>query len=187
MIDIFNINLRDIMPESLKNDPDVQALCDAITPEIQAISNEIKQCILWARIDELAEKVLDLLAWQLHVDFYDLDLPIEIKRQLVRNAPRWHKRKGTPAAVEELVTAVFGEGKVLEWFEYEGEPYHFKVQTFNLSVTQEDADKFSRALNSVKNARSWFDGVEVTISDNLPIFYAGVVYAGDNLTVEQVV
>ncbi len=187
MIDIFNINLLDIIPDSLKNDPDVEALCKAITPEIQAISTEINQCIILGRIDGLSENALDLLAWQFHVDFYDTALPIETKRQLVKNSIRWHKRKGTPAAVEELVTAIFGEGIVLEWFDYGGEPYHFKVQTFNLSTTREDADKFTRALNSVKNARSWFDGVEVTISDNFPLYLAGVVYTGDNLTIEQVV
>lgn len=187
MINIYNINLLDLMPESLKKDPDVQALCDAITPEIQSISNEIVQCILLARIDDLSEEVLDLLAWQFHVDFYDSTLSIETKRELVKNSMRWHKRKGTPVAVEELVTAVFGDGIVLEWFDFSGEPYHFKVQTFNLAVTQGDADLFTRALNSVKNTRSYFDGVEVTISDELPFYLAGIVYAGDNLTIEQVV
>ncbi|MEW9670369.1 hypothetical protein [Ammoniphilus sp. 3BR4] len=42
MKDIYSINLLDIMPDSLKSDPDVRALADAITPELQEISSAIR-------------------------------------------------------------------------------------------------------------------------------------------------
>jgi hypothetical protein len=46
----------------------------------------------------------------------------------------------------------------LEWFDYGGEPYHFKIVTSDTSA--KDNPAFMRALNSVKNARSHFDGIE---------------------------
>lgn len=187
MINIFNVNLLDIMPESLKNDPQVQALCGAITPEIQAISNEIPQCILLPRIDDLPGDVVDLLAWHFHVDFYDTALPIEIKRQLVKKSMLWHKRKGTPSAVEELISTLFDEGKVVEWFEYGGQPYYFKVVTNNESVTQERAAEFTKALESVKNKRSWLEKVEITQSEKMNLYLAGVVHVGDFETIRQVI
>lgn len=135
MIDIYNISLLDLIPDSLKHDSNVRAICEALTPEVQAVANDIQQCVLLPRIGELPEKVQELLARQLHVDFYDGELSLETKRELVKNSVRWHKRKGTPGAVEELVSTVFGEGTVEEWFEYGGEPYYFKVKTPNIAAT----------------------------------------------------
>jgi len=196
MTDIYTINLIDILPQSIKEDPQVKAMATAISHELQEISNEIHRCILIPRVIKLQDPdyplefpdgVVDLLAWQFHVDFYNPDYPIEIKRDLVSNALHLHRRKGTPVAIEELIATVFGDGKVVEWFEYGGAPYMFKVVTFNQSVTGEQAAEFTQALNSVKNTRSWLESIEITITDDLPIYFAGIVYSGDNLTLEQVV
>jgi len=196
MIDIYTINLLDILPPSIKGDPQVQAMAAAITPELQAVSNEIHRCILIPRVIKLKDPdypiefpdgVVDLLAWQFHVDFYNPDYPIEIKRDLVSNALNGHRRKGAPMAVEDLIATIFGDGRVVEWFEYGGEPYYFKIITGNQTVTNEQSEEFLRALNSVKNTRSWLEAVEITITDDLLIYLAGIVHAGDNLILEQVV
>lgn len=95
--------------------------------------------------------------------------------------------KGTPSAVEELISTLFDEGRVEEWFEYGGEPYTFRVVTNNSSVTQDRAMEFIKALNSVKNARSWLDRVIITQMEDMQLYFAGIVHTGDNLTIRQVV
>ncbi|MBO8136811.1 MAG: phage tail protein I [Desulfotomaculum sp.] len=186
MTDIYNISLLDILPESLIKDPDVKALAQAIDPELQAISSVIVECILLTRIDELPEEVVDVLALQFHVDFYEPDLPLKQKRELVKNSISWHKRKGTPSAVEELVTAIFGDGEVQEWFEYGGQPYHFKVLTNNSAATTTDVQRFERAVESVKNARSILEAVEITVTDEMELYLGGVVHVGEYYEVRQV-
>jgi phage tail P2-like protein len=186
MPDIYNVSLVDILPESLKSDPQVVAMAEAITPEIQDISEAISLIVLLATLDQQPEEVVDLLAWQYHVDFYDPALDLEIKRALVKNSFSWHRRKGTAAAVEELITTVFGEGRVVEWFEYGGEPYYFKVITNNTSVTTEQAFMFTRALNSVKNTRSWLEKVEISHVEDHSLFFAGILHMGDKITLRQV-
>lgn len=187
MTNIRDIRLADILPPNIAKDPKVSAAAQALDSELQAVTAAIDQCLLLARIDELPEPVIDQLAWQFHVDFYEPDLPLEQKRALVKGALDWHKRKGTPAAVEELITALFDEGKVVEWWEYDGEPYKFKIVTHNTAVTNEKALEFIRALASVKNARSWLEKVEITLTDDVPLYLAGVVYMGDRLELRQVV
>ena len=98
-----------------------------------------------------------------------------------------HIRKGTPAAVEDLIAAVFGEGKVVEWFEYGGEPYHFKVVTNDYALANERSEEFIKALNTVKNARSWLEKIEVTQVEEMNAYFAGILYLGDKLIIEQVV
>ena len=95
-----------------------------------------------------------------NVDFYDYSADIEKKRALVRQAIAWHKRKGTPAAVEEVCTAVFKSARVYENWEYGGEPYHFQVRLIEEGIPDETViDNLHRAIAETKNTRSWLDGL----------------------------
>lgn len=187
MIDIYNISVLDLLPPNLKQDPDIIAASKSIDDEFLLVVNEAKQCILLPRIDELGSDIVDLLAWQLHVDFYDSTLPIEVKRELVKNSKKWHMEKGTPSAVEELISTVFDYGHVIEWFDNGGKPYTFQVETTNESVTISKAQQFIRALDSVKNKRSWLDKVIILLSENMDLYFAGVVHTGDFITIQEVV
>lgn len=186
MIDIYEIKLVDLLPLNIAQDAKVQAAAAALDAELLAITEAVTKCLISPRIDELPESVIDHLAWERHVDFYEQSMSIETKRELVRQSVPWHRRKGTPAAVEELIIAIYGEGKVLEWFEYGGDPYKFKVITNNQDVMAEEYERFVKALNSVKNTRSWLDEVETTMIENLLIYFGAAVYAGDKVTIEQV-
>lgn len=187
MNSIRDVCLIDILPLNIAQDSKVKAAAEALDRELQAVTAAIDQCLFLSRIEELSEPMLDQLAWQFHVDFYEPNLSLEQKRSLVKNALIWHRRKGTPAVVEELVTVLFDEGRVVEWWEYDGEPYKFKIVTHNTAVTNERALEFIRALASVKNARSWLEKVEITLTDDMPLYLAGVVYMGDKLELRQVV
>ena len=186
MIDIYNISILDLLPPNLKQDPDMIAASKAVDGEFSLVVNEVKDCIILPRIDELNSNLVDLLAWEMHIDFYDTTLPIEIRRELVKNSLKWHQRKGTPSAVEELISTVFDSGQVIEWFENGGQPYYFQVVTNNETVTIEKAEQFTKALNSVKNARSWLDKVIITESESMNLYFAGVVHSGDFITVSEV-
>ncbi|MCL6479553.1 MAG: phage tail protein I [Peptococcaceae bacterium] len=187
MIDIKNVRLVDLLPPNLIQDPTVKSAAEALDNELRAVAEAIQECVILAGIDDLSEEVLDILAWQLHVDFYEPDLPVETKRELVRNSIPWHRRKGTPAAVEELVVAVFGDGEVQEWFEYNGQPYHFKVLTTNTSATTTDVQRFTKTVESVKNARSVLEAVEITATDEMSLYLGGVVHIADYQEIRQVV
>lgn len=187
MISIHEVSVLDLLPPNLQSDPDMIAASKAVDAEFSLVVNEVKQCILLPNLDALSSDVVDLLAWQMHVDFYDNTLPIEVRRELVRNSIRWHRRKGTPSAVEELISTVFDSGQVLEWFDYGGDPYMFQVITTNESVTMDRAEEFIRALDSVKNKRSWLEKVVIEIGEEMDLNFAGIVHTGDNITIMEVV
>ena len=63
----------------------------------------------------------------MHVDWYDYDMPLKVKREVVKNSVRVHKRMGTKYAVETALGSVWPESEVEEWFEYGGEPHHFRI------------------------------------------------------------
>jgi phage tail P2-like protein len=170
---IYNVKWFDVIPPSIASDPQVKAISAAISPQLQAVSNEIQECILLPRLNELSEKVVDLLAWQYHVDFYDANLSIEQKRNLVRTSIDAHRHKGTPYAVELVVKAILEDAIVQEWFEYGGEPYFFRVIKINGQITADMYPRLKKAINTVKNTRSWLEGVSLSrnVTSNL---YLGV-------------
>lgn len=157
MIDIKNISLIDIMPPNILKDSNVYASALALDKELQSVTEAINECLILSRIESQPGPVIDHLAWERHVDFYDPTLPLKSKIALVKGAPAWHRYKGTLAAVEELVSDVFGgAASVWEWWKYNGDPYYFK-----LYVTEDfgEVAKFKRALNAVKNKRSWLEAL----------------------------
>ncbi len=84
----------------LKNDPTMTALARVIAEQLQGTVRQIGKNIIYARIDELDEQTLDVLAYDLHVDWYDYSYPIEVKRRTIRDSVRVHRRLGTKYAVE---------------------------------------------------------------------------------------
>ena len=133
MDNLYELELLKTLPSSISDDKNVQAMAEAQTPELQSVSRDIRETLIISRIDELPEPVIDLLAWQWHVDFYEMGLPLDTKRELVKNSIPWHRKKGTLSCMEAVVKAVFEDGRVREWFEDgyqgEGQPYTFCVET----------------------------------------------------------
>lgn len=184
-MDIKNLSLLELQTESMKKDPTTIAMCAALEPLLKQIAVSIDKSVIVPDIDNVSEEVLNELAWQWHVDFYEGT--VEQKRQLVKNALIIHLTKGTPFAVETLIQTIFGQGRVEEWFAYDGQPYHFRVIVDNISATGEQADKFIRLLDSAKNKRSKLDQILIGMSADFNIYTAAIVHTGDTLTLIQVV
>ena len=157
-MELSNIDLLSLQTAYMQQDPFVKALCKALEPYFKMLDEDIRLTYIYGRIDELGEEVVDSLAWQFHVDFYDYTLSLEKKRELVKNSLRLHRIKGTPQAVIEAVKIIFDNIELQEWFQYDGEPYFFRlnVDIENEIITEENTKKVSKLINSYKNLRSWF-------------------------------
>ena len=171
MINYYDGQIADILPHNLMKDPAAQAFSLAIREGTRLLHRYTQLCYVYCSIDTAPHKVLDLLARELRTQYYSDGLEIETKRSLVRNTLIWYMTAGTPAAVEELVTIVFGEGEVSEWFEYGGEPYWFKVKT-NALLTEDMTTYFSEMIRRVKNTRSHIEAIEIHRTINQTIYAA---------------
>ena len=159
--DLQSLSLMDILPDSILADKKVAAAAQALDAELQAVTQAAVETMHIPRIDILPEAVIDLLAWQWHVDFYEpLGMDIDTKRRLIKESIAWHRIKGTPAAIEKVVSAAFDTSKVQEWYEYGGQPYYFKVVTEDVTTDKAILDRMRRAIESVKNTRSWLEKIE---------------------------
>lgn len=187
MKDITDVDLLELQTGFMKKDPTTYALCAALTPQLRQVANEVRQCLIYSRIDELQEGILDELAWQRKIDWYDATADIEIKRQLIKTAPIIKRCLGTPYAVEEVIKIYFGDGELQEWFDYGGTRGMFKVLTNNSAVTGERAQQFIKVLDAVKRKSSHLEEIIIALSGEMSLYYAGVVHTGDFLEIRQVV
>lgn len=183
MNDLNALSLMKVMPAHLIQHPEDQAMAQAINAMLTYVFEKSK--VLDPR-NELPDWLLDITAWEKHVDFYDASLPVETKRELINKALFFHRTKGTKGAVEDLVQTVFGDGQVLEWFEYDGQPFHFKVRTNNISATNEKAQQFIRAINSVKRKTTVLEKVELIETENVAMTFGAFLHVADKLVVKQV-
>jgi len=160
MINLDSLQLTDIAPDSIKT-PDVLAFFNALTPEMQEITQDISQALIVPVIDELPEEIVDLLAWQFHVDFYEpLGLDLDKKRALVKNSLIWHRYKGTKYALESMIRILFfSDFAIEEWFEYDGDPYFFRLISWDSLRSADDYNDLIRAIYALKNERSWLEGL----------------------------
>lgn len=171
MIKYIESEMLQVMPEPLKYKAEVVALSYAIKRAIGKMIGYAERASVYAAIDKLPEDILDLLAVELRAQYYDEDMDISIKREIVKKTMLWYHRAGTPSAVEELISAVFGEGEISEWFEYGGEPYHFKIKT-DAVLSASDMEYFEKIIRNVKNVRSHLEEIQLSRE------HEGQAYAG---------
>ena len=164
-----NIKDADFMaqfPPALKKDRSMLALGQLIADELHITANETRKNIIYANMGELPETWLDVLAYDLHVDWYDYDYPVEIKKKILKNSIKVHKKLGTKYAVETVLQDVYRTAKVVEWFEYGGEPYRFKItdNIENEGLSEATNREIEYKMQFYKNLRSHCDGIFYSLS-----------------------
>ena len=170
------LTIKDLLPSSLASSQVVQDVAAACDVPLGAVTKRMSAPLIYSRIDELDEATVDELAWQFHVDFYDDDLTLENKRALVKSAIKDHKYKGTPWAVKSVIKSIRGDVKLEDWYQYGGTAYYFRVNGFSGAlVPGDDLTKLVKAINSVKNVRSWLEGVSFDRSVTLAKRVTGVL------------
>lgn len=165
-MELNNIDLFSLQTSYMQQDIFVKALCKALNPYIKILDKSTILTYVYGRVDELDEETVDSLAWQFHVDFYDYALTLEKKRQLVKSAIRLHRIKGTPQAVIDASTTVFGRTKLKEWFEYNSEPFYFSldVDVTETGASPEQLRKLDILINAYKNKRSWLEILNIFLT-----------------------
>ena len=178
------ISFFDMLPSSLKQDKNMVAAALAIDAELERTEAMRENIIIKPNIDAQPENIVDNLAWELHVDFYEpLTMTVSMKRDLVKLSPDLHARNGTPSAVEDLVSAVFSEATIYEWYDYGGRPYFFKVTTTDAVTDAAQIELLIAAIFSVKNTRSWLEMIEVLRQIQAEIYFGGGVFTKARTTI----
>ncbi len=175
------IDLVKLLPEFMRGDRANRGLAAGANIVLRDVATKAKLLTVWNRIDSMTDEQLDELAWELNVEWYKSTADIQTKRAIIKSSDKVHAKLGTKWAVEQIITDYFGSGAVREWWEYGGEPYHFKVFSTNPGLVNEHHEEFLAMLEVVKRKSAWLDAVIISLTGEMNIF-AGV--ATHDLTFE---
>jgi len=162
--------IKELTPPSIR---ELQHLVDTFDVSFEGLKNRIINVLIYPRIDEIEdEKLLDLLAWQFHIEGYEQAQTIQEKRNLIRNAIELHRHKGTPYAIKKVFQALGLDASLQEWFDYNGDSYKFKVLVKNIIQDEDTYIRLTKLINEYKNVRSWLDAIGFHRELTNNIYYA---------------
>lgn len=186
MIKLSGSRFTDIMPDNLAEQPEVQAVAYAVGRQVERLCAYADGARTYAAIQSMPERVLDMLAVELRTPAYDENYSVKVKRALIAGSLVFHAQKGTPAAVNRIIETIFETGYIKEWYEYGGEPFHFKAYTTNPAITADDVEEFRRVLGTVKRLSAWLDEIILDLSTPATEIYVGHwVHTGDFITLNR--
>lgn len=171
MIKFTEGGLIDIWPEK---DPEIQALSYALQQQFKKLKAYVDRTQCYSDVDDLDEDVLDYFAVEMRSMYYDQDLELEKKREIVKNTLRWHTHAGTVSAIKELISVIFREGTIKEWFEFEdGEalPGEFDI-LIKTQINEKIYKQFNTIIEKAKNVRSHLRHVSISY-ESKSTFYIG--------------
>lgn len=168
MAKLESTDLENIIPKNLLEFKEIADICETLRLPVAEVTGNIYYDAIFAHLDAMPEEVIDLLGWQWHVDYYDSSAKLEVKRELVKQSLDWHRRKGTKYAVNGILKTIAPGYHIEEWNEYGGDPYYFRIiETGGEKVDYSDKELI-KAVNSVKNVRSWLDYIVMDSGDTEP-------------------
>lgn len=168
MINILDVKLSDLLPSSFDT-VEIKALNNVVTFSLYLMQKYINNANFTVNIDNVSEKIIDYLACEYRTPYYDETLDLKTKRNLVKSTMLTYQKIGTTNIIKEYLNTLNEETDVAEWYDYDGQPYNFKI-FLNISEKREVDEKLltdiKNKIEKIKNVRSSLEAIEILNSSN---------------------
>lgn len=158
-----HITLKDIAPDSLSGEKQMQAACAAVSDQLHQVSELSDTPSIYARINQLTSQQLDHLAWQFNASVWRDSWPAMLKRSVIRGVIIEKRKMGTRFALQNAVSSFGGAAIIKEWWEYAPpkEPHTFDI-VISLGelegiLPQDLQQDLILAIDEIKPVRSHYD------------------------------
>lgn len=175
-------NLLSSFPMALASDEKLLALASITATELCELIEENDLITLYARIDELDEPLLDILAYDFKVDWWNYDYSIDEKRKTLKSLWHIHRKLGVPYASTLALSAVFENAEIVEWHRYDGRPYYFKIRVKS-GETLVDYGKLTKVVEGIeyyKNERSRLESFDIEVEKNAAVYVGAALQVGSS-------
>ena len=154
----------DSLPSVLLEDAHMKQLAEVAARVFMKVYGNRWKAAIYSKIDDLDEAVLDILAKDLKIDWYDYGATLKVKRRTVKDSWYVHRRMGTARAVEKALSDIWPNSTVEEWFTYDGSPFHFRViQDASEPDQPIHVNEIMKAIRLYKPVRAVLDDAEPII------------------------
>lgn len=177
-----------LLPSVLQKDKKLCALALATADILDRQYEYISYDNVYGCIDALPESLLDILAKDFKIDWWNPNYTLEEKRATLKSSWKIHRKLGTRSAVIAGVSDIYSDTTIKEWFEYGGDPYNFKL-VVNSNERMNDFDKLIAVINRVKyykNVRSHFGKIEFRSTERVQRYIGLALQEGQVLHISNV-
>ncbi len=166
------------LPGVLREDAVTLGLASAIAAELEEAVSKVSLVNIYANIDTMNESMLDILAKDFKVDWWRPNATLVEKRNALKASWYVHKHLGTKSAIETAVADYLGSGRVEEWFEYGGQPHHFRVASENNPAIITNYDAFMAVLEVVQRRSSVLDHITALLHHTQTLYIGTALRVG---------
>ena len=155
--------ITDGLPRVVAGQEWVIALSEALGIVLGRTLDYTDESQIYTRLDTAPEAVLDILAVNWKIDWYDTSFTLEQKRRIVKSALTVRRLMGTAAAVKLQVDTIYPGATVEEWFQYDGNAGCFRVllDLPENGITGEEYRRLKNGILTTKNERSHLDVIDI--------------------------
>lgn len=184
MIDLKKNTLLREIPDNLLEDPKVINLAKALQVPLDEMIDWAFKLNYTTNLNELDDDILDHLLWEKHIGWNEglsLATTKEAKINLINAANELHRTKGTPYAIERILETLNINGKVIEWFDYDGNPYHFKIL---LDITDRGIDEqlftlTEQLIENYKRKSAYLEQLQMRLRGNSRLTIGSTLTTGE--------
>lgn len=154
------LDIARMVPQFILQDKNGFALAKAIETGLSAFMTAVQDGVSTILDpDKMPEWRLDEMAWEMG-GLYDYNATVEEKRVWIKEAVPLYESYGTATAIEKYLKGYFHDAEVEENWQYNGQPYHFRV-TVNGEMTDTKMRIAQKAAETLKNVRSVMDNISI--------------------------
>ena len=159
---MVTFDIERLVPKYIFADKNGRAIAKAIEAAMQIFCETIDESVrILLDPDVMPEWRLNEYAWEMGAEWFDSTATIEEKREQAKVIHEVYRKIGTKKALLDAVSSLFGSGSIVdEWFDYGGEPYHYKICVTNDEATTSRREECVRLINIVTGVRCVLDSLQ---------------------------
>ncbi len=176
-----------LLPQS--EDITLKSIDTVYAKKVDQLNDEIQVISILAQPKMVDESFLPYLAHTYQVAFWSNELTTDEKRAIIDSSISLSRKKGTLFALKDVLKRLNIDIKLQEWFEYNGLPYHFKIDVDFISrpAGKEELRLIEEFIEIYKNEKSVLELISVKLRSNLKEKVAATTVTGENIQVVPMV
>jgi len=186
MITLRDAKLTDSLPAIIAKQPWAQAMAFAVNNQMGRLMDYASGVLVSASVGTMPDAILDILAVELRIPYYNQTYTTQVKRELVMGAIQYWATAGTIGSLSKIMGDIFGDAEIEEWFSYNGKPGNFRILTGNPNITGDTLEEFKKTAQGVKRLSAYLEEVIIDLGiPQMSIYQGNALYHHTDITMTQ--
>lgn len=170
MTDLWETGLVEGLPPAVTDEPWVRIMDKVYRERHQREMEAAERIRIYTLIDSRPEEILDVLAVQFKVDWYDSSYPLQAKRNIIKTALEVRRYYGTDWATLKAISAIYPRSEIEQWYDYGGTPGHFRVIcSVDGALLPVKRREIRRSVNIYKRMAAHLDSLYLQVQTGLEV------------------